>query len=140
MADDKQAVAAKPLSGRTLDQIRAEMAWGYVGEGLSKSPKYKNVAKSAPSLIMNSGLMATLAFYRSKSEGQQLVQHLIDGLVTRLSPPDGSLKRSFLPVMKHLQSCNGQEYMRWTHEALELLKWMRQFVDALSQANKEEDS
>ena len=139
MADNKQAGGTKVGSNRTLDQIRAEMAWKYVGEGLSKSPKYKNVAKSAPSLIMNSGLMATLAFYQGKKE-LLFVQHLIDGLVTRLGPSDRSLEKSFPQVMRHLQKCGGQEYMRWTHEALELLKWMRQFVDALSQANTTEDS
>jgi len=37
----------------------------------------------------------------------------------------------FAEFMKALQSMSSGEYLRYTAEALELLKWIRQFVDAV---------
>ena len=55
---------------QTLDQKRAALAWGYATASRNlqgeMADKYRNLAKGAPALIMNSGLMPTLAFYKSK--------------------------------------------------------------------------
>ena len=122
---------------QTLDQQRAALAWGYATAAM-KTPfakKYKNLAKGAPALIMTSGLMPTLAFYSGKNpekdpEHRALLADLLAGMSQRLKPnpqPNG-----FQAFMVYLQNSESRNYLRYTDEALELLKWLRQFVDAVS--------
>jgi len=123
----------------TLDQQRAAYAWKCAsavmnharGEKERKEYKeYKALAKGAPALIMNSGLMPTLAFYNHKGgSAELLLEHLLAGLSQRLCPNSGPL--NFAEFMRYLQDCDSQTYMRFTDEALEILKWIRQFVDAV---------
>ena len=48
---------------------RAAIAWQYATAGMAQHGKeYKGLAKGAPALIMNSGLMPTLAFYSGKGK------------------------------------------------------------------------
>ena len=118
---------------QTLDQQRAALAWGYATAAMKTgfAKKYRNLAKGAPALIMNSGLMPTLAFYNSKDpEHRALLEDLLTGLSTRLKP--SPQPKNFQEFMVHLQQkCTSQDYLRMTDEALELLKWLRQFVDAV---------
>lgn len=122
---------------QTLDQQRAALAWQYATAGMAQYGKeYKGLAKGAPALIMNSGLMPTLAFYAGKgAAAQQLLDHLICGLSQRLSGQKlgtGQGVRVFPEFMKLLQGGSSQDYLRFTDEALEQLKWIRQFVDAVN--------
>lgn len=123
----------------TLDQQRASLAWQYATNS-QKLPgelpdKYRNLAKGAPALIMNSGLMPTLAFYNSKSKAREVVAEtalladLMTGMIQRLAPQPAP--RDFASFMTMLQKCESRDYLRFTDEALELLKWLRQFVDAV---------
>ena len=116
---------------RTLDQVRSSLAWGYAAEGMKAHGKaYKSLAKGAPALIMNSGLMATLAFYRGKDNAaKQLLNDLCNGLVTRRRPDPPP--RDFGGFMVLLQEMPSSEYLGYTDESLEILKWIRQFVDAV---------
>lgn len=116
---------------QTLDQQRATLAWQFATAGIQQhGDKYKNLAKGAPALIMNSGLMPTLAFYNEKSsEHRQLLNDVMAGLVQRLKPQP--LPRDFQSFMGILQRCESRDYLRYTDEALELLKWIRQFVGAV---------
>ena len=119
---------------QTLDQKRAALAWGYATASRNlqgeMADKYRNLAKGAPALIMNSGLMPTLAFYKSKGTAeQQLLNDLMTGLIQRLAPQP--VPRDFMAFMAMLQQGESRNYMRYTDEALELLKWIRQFVDAV---------
>lgn len=122
---------------QTLDQQRAALAWGYATAGMAQHGKeYKGLAKGAPALIMNSGLMPTLAFYAGKgAAAQQLLDHLICGMTQRLAGQKlttGQGNRLFPEFMKMLQGCESRDYLRYTDEALEQLKWIRQFVDAVT--------
>ena len=121
---------------QTLDQKRAALAWGYATTGMSQHGKeYKSLAKGAPALIMNSGLMPTLAFYSGKGRAaQQLLDDLIRGLSHRLAGKDlkpGQGGQLFPKFMEMLQRGESRDYLRYTDEALELLKWIRLFVDAV---------
>ena len=120
----------------TLDQKRAALAWQYATDGVAQHGKeYRNLAKGAPALIMNSGLMSTLAFYNGKGAvAQQLLDHLICGLSQRLTGQKlqtGQGRLLFPRFMESLQNSESRDYLRTTDEALELLKWIRQFVDAV---------
>lgn len=119
---------------QTLDQKRAALAWQYASAGMGQpakaSKEYKGLAKGAPALIMNSGLMATLAFYKGKGPAaQRLMNDLMTGLIQRLAPQPAP--RDFIAFMGLLQKSESHDYLRYTDEALELLKWIRQFVDAV---------
>ena len=121
---------------QTLDQQRAALAWGYATASMAQHGKdYKNLAKGAPALIMNSGLMPTLAFYNGKGGAhRQLLDDLIRGLSQRLHAKSigaGQGGQLFSGFMQALQKCSSHDYLRATDEALELLKWLRQFVDAV---------
>ena len=123
---------------QTLDQKRAALAWGYAKAGTANHPKsYKNLAKGASALIMNSGLMPTLAFYNGKDKdkaAQCLLDDLICGLSHRISGQSlkpGQGQQVFSHFMEALQKAESQEYLRYTNEALELLTRIRQFVDAV---------
>ena len=121
---------------QTLDQKRAALAWGYATAGMAQHGKeYKSLAKGAPALIMNSGLMPTLAFYSGKGHAaQQLLDDLIRGLSQRLAGQEmkaGQGRQLFPKFMELLQRGESRDYLRYADEALELLKWIRQFVDAV---------
>lgn len=121
---------------QTLDQKRAALAWGYATAGMQQHGKeYKGLAKGAPALIMNSGLMPTLAFYSGKGRAaQQLLDDLIRGLSLRIAGQElktGQGGQLFPKFMEMLQRGESRDYLRYTDEALELLKWIRQFVDAV---------
>lgn len=123
---------------QTLDQQRAALAWGYATAGMAQHGKeYKGLAKGAPALIMNSGLMPTLAFYAGKgAAAQQLLDQLICGVSSRLlgqKLSGGQGIRLFPEFMKKLQTGSSHDYLRCTDEALEQLKWIRQFVDAVQE-------
>lgn len=128
---------------QTLDQQRAAFAWTYAKEGMrsQEAKEYKALVKGAPALIMNSGLMPTLAYYADKGSDRNgisiekaaglILTHLMAGLSERLKPaprPD-----DFKRFMELLHKVPSQQYLRYTDEALELLKWIRQFVDAVEQ-------
>ncbi len=121
---------------QTLDQQRAAFAWECASAGMQLHGKeYKVLAKGAPALIMNSGLMPTLAFYNHKGKAAtQLLDDLIRGLSLRLAgqrlnPKQGA--QLFPQFMVALQRAESPDYLRNTDEALEILKWIRQFVDAV---------
>ena len=123
---------------QTLDQQRAALAWAYATAGMQKHGKdYKGLAKGAPALIMNSGLMPTLAFYNGKGQAaQHLLDDLIRGMSKRLSGQELKLGQGsllFPKFMEMLQRGESRDYLRYTDEALELLKWIRQFVDAVGE-------
>lgn len=112
-----------------LGQQRAAHAWRCVLQECSK--EYTNLAKSAPALIMSNGLMPTLAFYKAKNKEyhQALLKHLLEWLKIRFSKIE---KADFSATMKFLHSAESPDYRRATEEALELLRWIRQFAPAVS--------
>ena len=121
---------------QTLDQKRATLAWLFATEGVGRhGTEYRNLAKGAPALIMTSGLMPTLAYYKSKGNAaRQLLDDLIRGIEHRLACRElkaGQGISEFGSLMVRLQRGDSATYLRHTDEALELLKWIRQFVDAV---------
>jgi CRISPR-associated protein Cmr5 len=110
----------------SLDQQRAAYARKKV-QGCNDA--YGKLAKGAPALIMNNGLMQTLAFYQDKDSQhhKSLNQHIIDWLATYLTGKEVS-NYPFKAMMDDLQSANSQKYRQVTEETLALLRWIRQFA------------
>jgi CRISPR-associated protein Cmr5 len=129
---------------QTLDQQRARFAWEAVNQARRAVPKfddYKNLAKGAPALIMGNGLMAAVAFYESRKKKDITVLHaaalrdtILAWLVTRFKEEQAfqPLPKDFRSAMERLQQVDSGFYMRATDETLAMLKWLRQFADAVS--------
>ncbi len=128
----------------SLDQRRARFAWEKVQ---NQSDKYSKLAKGAPALIMQSGLMPVLAFYRDKGKEKEnkpathhdhLLRHLCEWLHRQFNGRIADAQ--FSTVMTALMgNANGNAaeharfYQQATHEAMALLRWIRQFAAALTE-------
>lgn len=116
----------------TLEQQRAQFAWKCAQDGNQiPGQEYRNLAKAAPALIMNNGLMQTLAFYQDKNKDHHRV--LASNLRVWLSLCEGGGARDpgFEGAMEKLLQAVPSEYRRATDEALLVLRWIRQFAAAL---------
>ena len=103
----------------SLDQKRAAYAWQKVQ---GQNDDYGKLAKGAPALIMNNGLMQTLAFYQDKGKSHHLAlnQHIIDWLAAYFASHDN--------MMEFLLKADSQKYRKATEETLALLRWVRQLA------------
>lgn len=138
----------------TLEQQRADAAWRFAQEGVALSDQYKDLAKATPALIMNNGLMQTLAFFEHKGKAHHLTlatthpgevkqriedkgkahyltlaTHLRRWVMTRAGGTDKDI--GFRPFMEILLKADSQQYRQATEEALLLLRWLRQFAAAV---------
>lgn len=126
------AKPATPAAPVTLEQKRAQFAWDFAKEGTALAgDEYRNLAKAAPALIMNNGLMQTLAFYQDKNKPQHqaLARHLRCWI---MKPAGGNGQDpGFQPKMEELLRADPDNYRQATDEALLILRWIRQFAAAL---------
>ncbi|MCK2127761.1 type III-B CRISPR module-associated protein Cmr5 [Thauera aromatica] len=116
----------------TLEQRRAQFAWHCAQEGTQVAgDEYRNLAKAAPALIMNNGLMQTLAFYQDKGKPQHLAlaAHLRRWLSVKNGGPDRDI--GFETGMRAMLDSSPGQYRQATDEALLILRWIRQFAAAL---------
>jgi CRISPR-associated protein Cmr5 len=115
-----------PMPTTSLDQQRAAYAWECV-QGCNGD--YTNLAKAAPALIMNNGLMQALAFYQSKGKPHHLAlnKHIREWLKARF--PKQFSGDNYAEIMQGLFGCEDPHfYQQATDEALALLRWIRQFA------------
>ncbi len=121
-----------PAKPATLEQQRAQFAWQCAQEGVQVAgAEYRNLAKAAPALIMNNGLMQTLAFYQDKGKPQHLTlaAHLRRWIMQRAG--GNGQDPGFQPMMEVLLRTQPDQYRQATDEALLILRWIRQFAAAL---------
>lgn len=126
------AKPATPAAPVTLEQKRAQFAWDFAKEGTALAgDEYRNLAKAAPALIMNNGLMQTLAFYQDKNKPQHqaLARHLRCWIMKRAG--GNGQDPGFQLMMEGLLRAEPANYRQATDEALLILRWVRQFAAAL---------
>ena len=116
------------MAKHTLEQRRAKDAW-------EKSMRYEqdhvNLAKSLPALIMNSGLMQTIAFLHEKGAKNPSHQDLGRDLRAWLHERFPQVPSDFEAFMEHLMDTDDQrEFQAVTTEAFAWLRWMRQMAAA----------
>lgn len=116
----------------TLDQERARFAWDKAFSH-REVDGYREMAKSAPALIMGSGLMPTLAYWHSRTgsnarPAMALCDDVLEWMSKRkFTPHDFRLgMESLLNVRDPLLS------MQVMDDVLAMLKWLRQFSDAVA--------
>lgn len=116
----------------TLEQQRSATAWRFAQEGVALSDQYKDLAKATPALIMNNGLLQTLAFFEDKGKPHHLALagHLRRWIMARAGGSDKDIGfAAFMDIM--LNKADSQQYRQATEEALLLLRWLRQFAAAV---------
>lgn len=120
----------------TLEQQRAADAW-HRAQGCTD--EYVRLAKGAPALIMNSGLIQVLAIFNEKGEKgaenphRQLGAHLRAWLSARFG---NHLPRAeFESFMPALMDADPQLFQHITTEAVAWLRWMRQIAPACRALN-----
>ena len=123
-----------------LDQKRAAFAWTRLKQhGVTQ--EYANLAKSAPALVMTSGLMQVLAFLQDKADNKKseparvLAEDLrawLGETVTALDlQPGAGGDPGYVATMEALYAADVRTYRRATNEALAILRWLRQFAPTL---------
>lgn len=119
------------MSKHTLEQKRASYAWKTVSDVYSKLKpddykKYVGTVKGLPALIMNSGLMQTMAFMQDKGNRHEVLAGQLRGWLKKqcATPAD------FEGFMNYLFDCRPGEFQTITAEAFSWLKWLRQMAAA----------
>ena len=131
--ESRPAGVGQPETVRsTLEQQRAKDAW-------EKCAKYKygkdhvKLAKGLPALIVNSGLMQTMAFLHEKGskERQRHCHDLADHLRAWLHKRFGNdVPGDFEGFMSKLMEADTRTFQDVTTEAFAWLRWMRQMAAA----------
>lgn len=114
---------------RSRAQLMAAHAWRAVGNALEKE-NFVQLAKGAPALVMANGLMQALAYWQAR--GKAGGKALVDIVASWLLKKHGEASK-FEEVMKALHGASSPQFARATREALELLRWVKQFASALGQ-------
>ena len=113
----------------TLEQQRAQDAWEKCA-GYTKD--HVNLVKGLPALMMNSGLMQTMAFLHEKGakSAQRHNRELADALRAWLCKRFRDLPEDFEPFMQYLMKTDARRFQAVTAEAFAWLRWMRQMAAA----------
>ena len=121
----------------TLEQQRAAYAWQRAEPGFDQAGSdYVNLSKSAPSMVMSSGLMQTLAFLKDKdgSAHRLVLEDVSRWLCKRFDGEPTSNERfpfpregeaEFRKLMQALFHSTPQQYQRATSEVMSILRWLR---------------
>ncbi len=114
---------------RSRAQEMANYAWRKTQQELQKE-NFVQLAKGAPALVMANGLMQALAYWqaRGKDAGKALVGILAGWLLKSERPETDN---GFKKLMEKLHGATSSEFARDTREAIELLRWVKQFASAL---------
>ncbi|WP_310384007.1 type III-B CRISPR module-associated protein Cmr5 [Roseateles sp.] len=117
----------------TLEQQRAQNAWACAQQS-GVGDEYKNLAKSLPALIMNSGLLQVMAFLHEKGSKPKQVhcklmgEHLRAWLNQRYGD---QVPKDFGRCMAALMAAKPAHFQAVTQEAFDWLRWLRQVVPAV---------
>lgn len=114
----------------TLEQLRMQSAWQACAD---QQKDYVRLAKSVPALVMNSGLVQTLAFLEDKGKNSKrphakLAKQLRVWICQRY--PAAFPSDEYPRFMDRLVATPPGEFRDITTEALAWLRWVRQFAPA----------
>jgi len=115
-----------------LDQKRAKFALSRIRELTDKNQfnkEFVNLAKGSSALVMGNGLMASLAFW--KSRGTDPADKLCNLILGWLASERLLNKPDFKEAMNEIVAFSSEKYMLATQETLDFLKWLRQLAAAV---------
>ncbi|GIW74398.1 MAG: hypothetical protein KatS3mg103_0920 [Phycisphaerales bacterium] len=119
---------------QTLDQRRANHAWGVVQRAKDKSghhqkqdpKKFVGQAKKLPTRIMAAGLGQALAFLKAKGYAPGLLAELNDWIKVRMPPAEGIPQ----DLLERIIKGDSDFLRRATDEVLAYLVWLNRFAEA----------
>lgn len=115
----------------TTDQLRAAYAYRKVREAKGQHDlweKYRKASRAASALVMGNGLMQALLFLKDKDEGAgRLAEDILEWLGEQHLVPKGG---DFSARLLELAQADAEQFLHVTQEALEILKWVKQFAQA----------
>ncbi len=115
---------------KTLDNIRASVAYGFAEKGVQYK-EYKPHVKKIPMLIKTNGLGATIAFMFSKKKDYAYT--LINQQISEwFSNADNPHRLEFTDFQKKILSLDSKEYRIVTAEVMALFTWLRRFAEGLA--------
>ena len=117
------------MSRETLEQQRAQDTWKVSAK---YDKEHVNIAKGLPALIMNSGLMQTLAFCHEKGQKEKgkKYEDVATDLRAWLNCRFSALPVDFEGFMQSVMKQSPHDYQRINAEAFAWLKWLRQMAAA----------
>jgi len=116
-----------------------------------KQKKYRAYIRNTPSMILNNGLGATIAFMfskRLKSEGvvyNQLAENIYDWLKEEQNcyliklKDKSEAKDKLKELMNEIINLDSQQYRATTNEILALFGWLKRFADGMIEDKKDGD-
>ncbi len=135
-----QQKAKPPL--QTLDQQRADFIWKKMVLMQREQPAvfdpYTKLSKGAGTLIMQNGLMPTIAFYAQKSKGAYSRANgnehfaLLDDILAWSKQQNLVTTTNFANAMNEICQKSSSDYRHITEESLALIRWIRHFASALN--------
>ena len=111
------------------------------GGDAKQAVKYKTLCKKSGTLVRNSGLMQTLAFFQSRAARKEehfrnLVVHLEYELIgLEIIPADTGKDGNYL--FEYVRTSSVPQYMYLTREILHLLNWHKRLADTLITRDEE---
>lgn len=134
------------LNRKTLEQKRAKSAWDEIQEIKKESfqSEYASWAKKLPVLVLTNGLGQTLAFLKSKSNGDsrtakaqgRLLETLNGWLLT---PPTFKWENNNPDILQRIVESSSDTYRLATMEALAFLNWLRRFAEGYLEKNESQE-
>jgi len=127
---------------QTLDQQRAAFIWQKMvtmqKSQLAVFDPYTKLSKGAGTLIMQNGLMPTLAFYAQKSKGAYSRANgnehfaLLDDILAWFKQQNLLTTTNPANAMSEICQKSSTDYRHITEESLALIRWIRHFASALN--------
>ncbi|WP_200250150.1 type III-B CRISPR module-associated protein Cmr5 [Thiococcus pfennigii] len=134
MANDTQQTDM-PSRRQTVEQQRAKFAWEEVDKvTTSLRASYLSTIRSAPAMVINNGLGATLAFQLSKGGAQKVLYEQLERWLCDQNrpalPAQDAAHVGDNRLVRRLLAANSARYRRVTDETLEMVKWLKRFAEA----------
>ena len=130
---------------KTLEQRRAERAWGFVHErvrvlkeaGNLREERVKNAALRLPAMLLTMGLGQTVAFYLSKDKEHQEVLRLLAEHLAQEGFYDSHRGICGETLLQEIKGSTIREYILLSEEALKFATWLKRLAEAELEGGEE---
>ena len=113
---------------KSLEQKRAEIAWGFVNSIKDQLDKFSSHIRKLPAIILTSGLGQAVAFYLSKDDHKKIIDNVAEAL-SKITGIEGiTCGRDLL---EKIRKSNHETYILLSNEALKYATWLKRLVEAM---------
>lgn len=125
----------------SLENKRAQMAWGFISSIKSKYNKdkqkeYKTALRKFPAMILTSGLGQTVAFHMAKEEDKphrKIIDEVVKSVrkLTSVNEKDADEKGlTGEELVKKIIDLDHETYILLSKEVLKYTTWLKRFAEA----------